>query len=373
MELSATQKNLSRGLAIVSRAVGNAATLPILGNILFETEKGRLRLSATDLEIGVTTWVGCKVETDGAVTLPARTVVDFVNSISDETLSFNTEGEGVRITSANFEARIPGLAATEYPTIPTLESGTALSLPVEHLARALKSVIPAAAIDEARPALAGVSLQIKDGQIFLAATDSFRLAEYITALPEAPAELSCIIPTRAVNELNRILGQVADVSQVSLTVTNNQIACTLGETQLVTRLIEATYPDYRKVIPTNFQTEIVLESAELLNALRVATIFTTTQANNIHLLVEEQGVQMKSVASAYGQQQSALRGEVMHHTEDKKLDVAFNARYLQDAVNAAGGKKIILKLSGQLTAAVVVNPDIPEYRHIVMPIRVQVG
>ena len=371
MELSATQKKLSRGLAIVSRAVGNAATLPILANILFETEKGRLRLSATDLEIGVTTWVGCKVESDGAVTIPARTVVDFVNSITDETLSFNTEDETVKIASATFEAKIPGLNATDYPTIPTLESGVSLMVQIEHFSRALKAVVPAAALDDARPALAGVALQVHDGQIFFAATDSFRLAEYLTPLTEETADIACIIPSRAVHELNRIIGQVEDVSQVAIVVTNNQISFTMGETQLVTRLIEATYPDYRKVIPSTFQTEVVVESADILGALRVATIFTTAQANNVHLIVDEQSVQLKSVASSYGQQQSSLPAEVMHHGDDKKIDVVFNARYLQDAVNAAGGKKVILKLSGVVTPAVITNPDLPEYRHIVMPIRVQ--
>ena len=371
MELSATQKKLRRGLAIVSRAVGNASTLPILANILFETEKGRLRLSATDLEIGVTTWVGCKVETDGAVTIPARTVVDFVNSITDETLAFTTEGEAVKLASATFEAKIPGLAATEYPTIPTLESGSTLSIPIEHFSRSLKGCVAAAALDDARPALAGVALQIHDGQIFFAATDSFRLAEYVTPLKEETAEVSCIIPSRAVHELNRIIGQVEDVSQVMIVVTNNQISFTMGETQLVTRLIEASYPDYRKVIPTNFQSEVVVESTDILNALRVASIFTTAQANNVHLVVDEQTVQLKSVASSYGQQQSSIPAEVMHHGDDKKLDVVFNARYLQDAVNAAAGKKVILKLSGVVTPAVITNPDLPEYRHIVMPIRVQ--
>lgn len=371
MELSATQKKLSRGLAIVSRAVGNTATLPILGNILFETEKGRLRLSATDLEIGVTTWVGCKVEADGAVTIPARTVVDFVNSISDETLNFKTDGEAVTLTSESIEANIPGLGAVEYPSIPSLESGAKLSVPIEHFSKALKGCVTAVALDDARPALAGVAIQVRDGQIFFAATDSFRLAEYVTSLKEAPEAVSCIVPSRAVHELNRIVGQVEDVSQVMVVVTNNQVSFTMGETELVTRLIEASYPDYRKVIPTTFQSEIVMESADLQNALRVATIFTTAQANNIHVIVDDQSVQIKSVASSYGQQQSALRGEIMHHGEDKKLDVVFNARYLLDAVNAAGGKKVILKLSGVVTPAVLTNPDLPEYRHVVMPIRVQ--
>lgn len=371
MELSATQKNLSRGLAIVSRAVGNAATLPILGNVLFETEKGRLRFSATDLEIGVTTWVGCKVETDGAVTIPARTITDFINANTDETITFKTEQDSVAVTSANFEAKIPGLAATEYPSIPQLTAGTVINLPIEHLSKALKAVAPAAALDEARPALAGIAIQVKDGSIALAATDSFRLAEYITTVEDQALAVTCIVPIRAIHELIRIMGQVQDVSQATVTITNNQIAFQLGETQLVTRLVEATFPEYRKVIPTSFQSELVIDGGEFINALRLASIFTTTQANNIHLIVEDQAVRISSVASSYGQQTSALNAEVMHHGDEKKLDIAINARYLQDAVAAAGGKKIILKLSGVVTPVVIVNPDLPEYRHIVMPIRIQ--
>lgn len=370
MKLSATQPNLRQGLAIVSRAVGNTVTLPVLGNILFETTQGRLRLSATDLEIGVVTWVGAKVESDGAVTVPARTMVDFVSANTDDTISLSTEQDKMTVSSAAHRAEIPGVSAADYPNIPSVEDGTTIKVPADIFLNGLKAVMVAAALDEARPALAGVALQVVDKQLRLAATDSFRLAEFIIDLPTEVPNWSIIIPARAIAELVRILGILKDVGEVTLVSSPTQIHIKMGDTELVSRLIESTYPDYRKVIPTTFVTELVLNTGQFLNSLRMATIFTSAQANNIHLSVDNDAVLLKSAASQFGQDTSAIDAEVMHHTEEKKIDVVFNARYLTDAVNAAGGSKVVLKLSGALSPAVVVNPDIPPYHHIVMPIRV---
>lgn len=371
MKLSATKQNLSQGFSIVGRATGNAATLPILANVLLETEKGRLRLSATDLEIGVITYVGAKVETDGAVTVPARTIVDFVNTNTDETITLNTDQEKLTALSASFKAEIPGIAATEYPSIPVIENGQTISISSADLLTSLKSVTVAAAVDEARPALAGVLLKGNETkQLSVVATDSFRLAEYVIDLSEEVTGLNIIVPTRAVHELVRILGVTGEQGLVTIVASNNQVYFKLGDTELVTRLIEASYPEYKKVMPSSFVTEVVVASEEIANALRMAAIFTTNSANNIHLKVEEQEVRLTTVASQYGQEVTALNAEVMHHSEEKSLDIAFNTRYLLDAVNAAAGSKIVIKFSGPASPAVVINPDLPTYQHIVMPIRV---
>lgn len=370
MKLSATQPNLRQGLSIVGRAVGNTATLPILGNILFETSGGRLRLSATDLEVGVVTWVGAKVETDGAITVPARTITEFVNANTDETIALQSEGDALHVASQSHKAEIPGMSATEHPTIPGVEGGEQITVPADIFLRGLRAVMVAAALDEARPALAGVSLQVVEKQLRLAATDSFRLAEFIIDLPSEVSQWSIILPSRAVAEVVRILGILKDVGEVTLVASPTQVHIKLGDTEIVSRLIEATYPEYRKVIPTTFVTELVLDVAQMQNALKMASIFTASAANNIHLHVADQTALLKSAASQFGQDTSALTAEIMHHTDNTTIDVTFNTRYLGDAVAAAGGSKIVLKLSGALTPAIVVNPDLPPYHHIVMPIRV---
>jgi len=369
MKLSATQKNLAKGLSLVARAVGNASTLPVLANVLMETEKGRLRLSATDLEIGVITLVGSKVEVDGSVTVPARTLVEFVNNNSDETISFKTENESLTALSESFKAVIPGIAASEYPSIPSIDQGNSFSINREDFLEALSSVVVATAVDEARPALAGVYIKAKGNTIAVAATDSFRLAEYVLETDEISGELEIIIPSRAVHEVVRILA-AEDIDKITFVASNNQAQITVGDSILVTRLIEATFPEYTKVIPSDFVSEAVVNSSEIASALRMASIFTTNQANNVHIKIEDQNVRLSSVASQYGQEVSALDAEVMHKTDNKNLDIAFNTRYLLDSVNAASGSKIIIKFAGPTSPAVVANPDIPNYQHIVMPIRV---
>ena len=369
MKLSATQKNLAKGLSLVARAVGNAATLPVLANILLETEKGRLRISATDLEIGVITWVGATVEADGSITVPARTLVEFVNNNSDETISFKTDNEKFVALSESFKAEIPGISATEYPSIPSIEKGTSFSLSKDEFLTALSSVVVATAVDEARPALAGVYLKGKGNTINVAATDSFRLAEYMLETDDLSGELEIIIPSRAIHEAVRIMS-AEDIDKIQFVASNNQAQITVGDSTIVTRLIEATFPEYTKVIPTDFVSEVVVNTSNIANALRMASIFTTNQANNAHIKIEDQNVRLSSVASQYGQEVSALDAEVMHKTADKNLDIAFNTRYLLDSVNATNGNKIIIKFAGPTSPAVVANPDIPNYQHIVMPIRV---
>jgi len=326
-------------------------------------------LSATDLEIGVITWVGAKVEVDGSTTVPARTLVEFVNNNNDETISFKTDKEKIIALSESFKAEIPGIAATEYPSIPSIEKGTSFSLSKNELLTALSVVVVATAVDEARPALAGVYLKGKNNSINIAATDSFRLAEYILETNDLNGELEVIIPSRAVHEAVRIMS-AEDIDVVQFVASNNQVQITVGDSIIVTRLIEATFPEYTKVIPTDFVTEVVLDSANIANALRMASVFTTNQANNVHIKIEDQNVRLTSVASQYGQEVSALDAEVMHNTNEKTLDIAFNTRYLLDAVNAAAGSKIIIKFAGPTAPAVVANPDMPSYQHIVMPIRV---
>lgn len=369
MKLSATQQNLRHGLSLVSRAVGNAATLPVLSHVLLETDRGRLRLSATDLEMGVITYVGAKVETDGSVTVPARTFTDFVTNNTDDRLSLSTNENTLVVVSNSFKAEIPGIAATEYPTIPFIKNGISFMVAKEELLRALKSVVIACALDEARPALAGVLWRGGEKMLQLAATDSFRLAEYIIGLPETPEGLNVIVPARAVNEIIRVLS-AENFDQVQVVVSSNQIQLTTGDTTLVSRLIEASFPEYAKIIPSNFVTELVVSAAEMSNALRVATIFSSAQANNVQLNINDQEVQLQSVASTYGQEVSAINAEVVHHGENKNLTITFNARYLNDVMNAAGPGKVIIKCSGVTSPAVVVNPDLPTYQHIIMPIRV---
>lgn len=369
MKLSATQPNLRHGLGLVSRVVGNAATLPVLAHVLLETDRGRLRLSATDLELGIITYVGAKVETDGAITVPARTFTDFINSNTDERLNISTNQNSLTIISDSYKADIPGIAATEYPTIPTIEKGISFVVNRDELIRALKAVVIACALDEARPALAGVLWRGGDKMLQLAATDSFRLAEYIIALPMTPEGLNVIVPARAINEFIRVIS-AENFDQVQVVINNNQIQLTIGDTTIISRLIEASFPEYAKIIPQTFVTDLVVNASEMSNALKVATVFSSAQANNVQLTIEDQTVRLQSVASQYGQEVSAVNAEVMHHTEEKKLDITFNARYLNDVMTVAGPGKVIIKCSGATKPAVVVNPDLPNYQHIVMPIRV---
>jgi DNA polymerase-3 subunit beta len=366
MKLSCTQENLSKALSIVSRSVGTRATLPVLSNILMQTDKGRLKLSATDLEIGIHTWLGAKVDADGAITVPARLLTDFVSNNSDKNINVELKESSLHLESDRFKANIKGIEASEFPLIPEVAKMHELEIKGADLAKAISKTIIATALDETRPVLAGVYFYTKGDELKMVATDSYRLAEVgVKLLNKASKEISFIVPQRTTAELSRLITEKTE--NIKLFTGENQVEFQIGETIIVSRLIEGVFPEYEQIIPKTSKTKLDLPRAEFLNAIKMASIFAKESDNSIKLKVEDKKVEVVAVSPHMGDNVSAVSGKV----EGENVTIAFNAKFVMDMLQVIESSEVIVELSGNAAAGLMYGEKDANYLYVIMPLRVE--
>ena len=316
MKLSCLQENLSRGLSVVGRAVATRATLPITQNVLLETDRSMLKLSATNLEIAITTWIGAMIEEEGSITLPARLLTEFVNSLPSDRIDLELEaGSGVmELVCGRAEARIHGASADDFPPIPQVEEGVSARIGSQDLKNAISRVVFAAATEESRPVLTGVEAKLSGDRFTFAAADGFRLAVQHGSLAEPVAEeIGVIVPARTLNELSRLLGDQDDPVEIMMVPARGQVLFKVSGVEVVSQLLQGTFPNYDQLIPQSYDTRSVFDLQKLLRATRTAAIFARDGSNIIRLQMtpgEEEGVSGKAVVSARSEEVGDNQGEV---------------------------------------------------------------
>jgi DNA polymerase-3 subunit beta len=368
MKLSLTQENLSRALASVGRVVSTRTSLPVLANVLLATEGNRLRLSATNLEIGISYWVGSKVDREGSVTVPARLFTDFVTSLPHGNIALEATDSNLTVKATNYESKINGISSEEFPLIPQVTTDPVLNLPAPAFRDALGQVVVAASVDEARPVLAGVYLYTEGDTLFMAATDSYRLAEKRLELAEGTGkELSVIVPVRTIQELIRLLGE--SEGNVEIYLDDNQVMFRLDDIELVSRLIEGQFPNYKQIIPKQTDTSFDISTAEFSRITKVASLFARESAGSIKLVIKAEGeVSLIASDSEIGGNTSSAMCEVAGDDGE----ISLNARYLQDALSVMKSPEVRFAISGKLNPCVLapIGDDLDDdYIHIVMPLR----
>ena len=287
MKLSVMQENLARGLSVVSRAVSSRSTLPVLANVLLRTEDAGLKLTATNLEIGITYWVPGKIETDGATTVPARLLTDLVGSLpSSEKVDLELQGaDTLHIRAGRFATHVKGIDADEFPTIQTAGERPTTRVSQKVLKRALDETVFAAASDEARPILTGVLARFEGSKLTLAAADNYRIAVRTIDILDPVEAASVVIPARALNELGRILADTDDPVELVLAQASNQVLFHLEGVDIVSRLIDGQFPNYQQVLPATHTTRAEIDREELLRAVRPAALIASSSANIVKLQV----------------------------------------------------------------------------------------
>ncbi len=371
MKVSCLQENLAKGLSLVSRAVASRSTLPVLGNILLASDGGRLRLSATNLELGIVCWVGAKIEEEGAVTLPAKTFVDLVNTLPQDQVHMNlvVRTQTVNLKCGRTQTNIKGIDAQEFPLIPAADIDNAIQLNVTDLREMIGQVVFAAATDEARPILTGVLARIDGGKMTLSAADGFRLAVREAHL-SAPVRdsVSAIIPARALAELGRII-TADDPVFMSLPPGRGQIIFHHGNVELVAQLIEGTFPDLNNVIPTSYTTRTVMPTAEFRKACKTSDIFAREAAHTARLRIKpgseiEPGQVIISATSAEtGDNVAELDASI----EGQPLEIAFNVKYLVDVLNVLDTPNVALETTTATKPGLIRPVGREDYQYIVMP------
>jgi len=352
----------------VGRVVSTRASLPVLSNVLLATDGNRLRLSATNLEIGINYWIGSKVDDQGSVTVPARLFAEFVSNLPHGNISLSAIDAVLTVKSPHYESKINGISSEEFPLIPSITTDPVLSLDATVLREALAQVVVAASADEARPVLAGVYMYTEEDNLFLVATDSYRLAEKRLELDgDAPKAFSVIVPARTMQELVRLLGEAE--SPVEIYLDENQVMFKLGEVELVSRLIEGQFPNYRQIIPQHAETSFDIDTAEFSRITKVASLFARESAGSVKLDIRAEGeVSIMSSDSEVGGNTSSAECEV--NGEDG--EISLNARYLTDALAVIKSPQVTFAISGKLSACVLspAGEDIvDDYVHIIMPLR----
>lgn len=371
MKFSCLQENLAKGLSIVSRAVAARSTLPVLSNILLATENGRLRLSATNLELSVTCWIGAKIEDEGAITLPAKTLVDLVNTLPPDTIqiSLAARTQTVSLQCGRIKASIKGIDAQEFPPIPLADIDRALQLNVDDLREMISTVIFAAATEDSRPILTGVFAHIQRDQVTLAASDGYRVAERTANLSSpAPEPITAIIPARALAELARVIS-ADDPVYMDLPPGRNQVIFHHGNVELVSQLIEGTFPAYQNIIPKAYKTRAVVSTDEFRKACKSSDIIAREAAHTTRLKIKPGEeltpghVTISATAAETGDNVADLDASI----EGDAVEIAFNVKYLVDVLSVINTPNVALETSTATSPGVIRPVGRDDYVYVVMP------
>lgn len=362
MKLQVTQENLNKALGTVARVANTRGTLPVLANVLIRTVNNRLSIAATNLDIAITYYIGAKVAEEGAITTPARLMQDFVSSLPGGVIDLSLEEYRLHISTDQYQSVINGVAADEFPVMPAIEGGKTWTVAAADLKKSLQQVIMAASSDEARPVLTGVYVHSLEGGLYMAATDSYRLAEKRFA--ESTEDVELLIPVSAMQDLLRIVSDFEGI--VTVMSDESQVQFKIGDVELVARLIEGKYPPYRSLVPQSFATTATLKRADLLNVTKVSSLFARESAGSITINVDEsqQNLSIRSVASQLGENTATADAKVTGSGA-----VTLNSRYLLDALHALSGDEVSFCFNGKLEATLLKDPQQDDYLHIIMPLK----
>jgi DNA polymerase III subunit beta len=374
MKISCTQENLSQGLSIVAHIAGKNSNLPILSNILVKAEDKLLTLSATNLEIGITTQIRGKVEEDSTLTVDSKLFNDYISLLPKERIDLEIDGEELKIECEKQKTKIKTQPATEFPVIPLLDKNKAYTVSVKDFKDAISQVVFAVSNSEARPEISGVFMGFKDQDLILAATDSYRLAERKIKLAEKVEEaIDIIIPVKTLQEVSRVLGlfkenvEIEDVDVVEIYITDSQVMFSYNGVDLVSRLVEGKYPDYTQIIPGDFKTKVTVNISKLVKAVKSSSLFTKTGVFDIKLEFdsEKNNILITSSSAQTGENISDIEANV---SGDKNSTV-LNYRYLLDGLQNINSENVVIEMSDGNNPCLLKPENSTDYVYIIMPIR----
>ncbi|MCC6405034.1 MAG: DNA polymerase III subunit beta [Candidatus Yanofskybacteria bacterium] len=362
MKITVHKDRLSRALGFVERITSKNASLPILNNVLLKTEHGRLKVSATNLEIGVSSVIGANIEEEGQVAVPGRTLADFVKGIPGDTLEMVVRQNTLTVSSGSYQTSILCFDAAEYPIIPRIEDGKQYTVPTETLQRLIETVGDSIATSDSRPELSGALLRFNGDSVSMAATDIFRLAEQ-KELGSYEPSFAAIIPRGTVYELRRVLGSLT--GEIHIHATENQIAFVHDECEVVSRIIDGKYPDYAKIIPERSVARVLVRKDEAENAVKTAALFSSSISD---IKLECAGAELtitgknSNKGEAYAGIEANLKGD--------PFDVSMNYHYFLDGLKAIPTEKVVLEFTGK-GSPFVLRPNSDDHHtvYLIMPLR----
>ena len=367
MKVTLITSNLQSKLSFVNHALSLKSQLPILQNILVETDKDKLKISSTDLEIGIEVYIPSNIEEEGEVTIPAKTFIELINSISEESITLQTDKDNLLVTSKKTRSVFQTIKSDEFPKLYKEKGEKIAVFHEEEMKRDFSSIIFASSQDTTRPALSGVLVKQEQDGFLLVATDGYRLSlKHHKAASGTKSENQMIIPARVFRELMAIKEESEDI-EVYVSKESSQILFEQGDTLLIGRLIDGTFPNYEKIIPTDFSASIQFDREELQKAVKICSIFARDSANIIKLSLSKNEILVSSKSPSLGE--NTVKVDAMLKGEEN--EIAFNSRYLIDVLSGITEKELVFEMTGPLNPGVFKIKDDNSYLHLIMPVRVQ--
>ena len=382
MKILCTQENLATGLFITSHISSKSINLPILNNILIQVEKNSIKFLSTNLEIGVSCNIRGKIEKEGTYTVQGKLLSDYINLLPKERVELeliedkNTSSTYLKVQCNNSLTKIKGISASDFPLIPKIERKNPYTCDINELRNAISQVIFAVSLNEARPEISGVFVNFTENSLILAATDSFRLTERIISLKtnnSSQQGQKIIIPTRTLQELQRILNSIKDEAEIETTkniemyISENQILFCVGNIEITSRLIEGQYPDYKQIIPQKFSTTIEVSTQDLIKVIKTSSLFSRSGIYDVILnfSCEKGEIVILSSNAQVGENRSSITAKVT----GKDNEIVLNHRYLLDGLQNIGSDEIIIEVIDGSSPCIIKPKDSSAYMYIIMPIK----
>lgn len=372
MQFSCNQDTFAKYLNIVSRVVNSKPGLPILNNILFEAKNGKVHLTATDLEIGINTWIGADVQIDGKVTIPAKQLAEFVNSIPSEKVDVSLDKQMITVSTVNNNAEFHTIPSDDYPNVVSVEKEKPiLTLSQSELLKSVKRVAFAAATDDVKPVLTGVRIEIEGKSVSFVAADGLRLSKQTLKMKsEATKDMNLLVPVKALQELAYVVSEVgvedSDTISVYVVEDRNQVVFRFGDVDIVSRLIDGAYPEYKQIIPTGYKTNVVAKKEDFSSALKITNIIARSVLGNkiiLDLNPKDNVATLSASQSEVGSNRSTFKGVM----EGDSLKIAFSARFLGDMFNNIDGEDLVFECTESVKPGVFKIKGDDDFIHLIMP------
>lgn len=365
MKIVCTQENLKSALMVVGKIISSSNTLPILNNILLKTENGMLKISSTNLEIAIITQTRCRVEEDGEITVVGKTFGELVNNMPNQNITLKTTGLELSIESDNYHTKLKTLPAEDFPLIPKLDNGNSFSVDAQDLKNSLNEVVFSASTNQTQPEISGILISIDADKLKVVATDRYRLAEKTLVLKSQSQNIQpTIIPQKTAQELSRIVGN--QTGMVEIVLNSNQMGVNFNDTQIISRLVDGQYPDYKQIIPEKFSTNAILQKQSLISALRAASVFS--QSNNsikFNLEPKSQKLVITAESAELGKSQVELPAVI----EGSGGEIIFNHRYVLDCLSSLETDNVVIKIIDDNSPGLILPDGKNDYLYLIMPIK----
>ena len=349
---------------MVGRIVSSSNTLPILSNLLLKTENGTLKISSTNLEIAITTQVRCKVEEEGETTVSSKTLTDLISNMPSKNITLLTDSGQLKIDTENYHTSIKTLPAEDFPLIPKVEGSAPLKFDSQELKKALDEVVFAASSNQTQPEISGVFFSVEKGVLKIVATDRYRLAEKTMAVSKTSTQEAVIVPQKTVAELSRIIGN--QKGEVLMVCNHNQATLSFNDTEIISRLVDGQYPDYRQIIPQEFKTTAVTEKTSLISALRAAAVFSQSSNSVKFEMVESRQVLVLTAESA---ELGKSVVELPANIQGVGGEIVFNYHYVLDCLAGVETANVVIKTIDDNSPGLILPEEKTDYIYLIMPIK----